>query len=154
MWRTLEDITRTKWLMRELRHRWSQVHSYPFPDLPMAVVIQRSNLSQHYIAVHGDLVYDPLFEMPQTRTNYLDGGSWVRVIFAPKESGSWNMHTNRDESPSKFTGDIWESLTPIDEFEIPESHREELDRRLAAADAEPEAGKPWEEVRARLRGEK
>lgn len=47
---------------------------------------------------------------------------------------------------------IWESLLPIDQFAIPESHREELDRRLAAADANPAAGSTWEEVRARLRG--
>lgn len=50
-------------------------------------------------------------------------------------------------------GEIWDSLTPMEELEIPESHREELDRRLAAADADPGAGRPWEEVRARLRGE-
>ena len=49
--------------------------------------------------------------------------------------------------------EIWESLTPIGELELPQSHREELDRRLAAADADPAAGRPWEEVRARLRGE-
>ena len=51
-------------------------------------------------------------------------------------------------------GEIWESLAPIDQMEIPEGHREELDRRLDAADADPGAGRPWEEVRARLRGEK
>ncbi len=51
-------------------------------------------------------------------------------------------------------GEIWESLTPIDQLEIPASHREELDRRLAAADADPAAGAPWDEVRLRLRGEK
>ena len=54
----------------------------------------------------------------------------------------------------RLIGEIWESLTPIDQLEIPESHREELDRRLAAAEAEPRSGRPWEEVRARLRGEK
>ena len=54
----------------------------------------------------------------------------------------------------KLIGEIWDSLTPVDQLEIPESHREELDRRLAAADADPAAGRPWEEVRARLRGEK
>jgi putative addiction module component (TIGR02574 family) len=42
----------------------------------------------------------------------------------------------------------------IENTPIPESHREELDRRLAAADADPAPGRPWEEVRARLRGEK
>jgi putative addiction module component (TIGR02574 family) len=54
----------------------------------------------------------------------------------------------------RLIGEIWESITPLDQLEIPESHREELDRRLAAADADPAAGRPWEEVRARLRGEK
>ena len=50
--------------------------------------------------------------------------------------------------------EIWDSLSPVDQLEIPESHREELDRRLAAADADPSAGAPWEEVRGRLRGDK
>jgi len=59
-----------------------------------------------------------------------------------------------NEERLRLIGAIWESLTPIDQLEIPESHREELDRRLAAADADPAAGRPWEEVRARLRGEK
>ena len=58
------------------------------------------------------------------------------------------------EERLKLIGEIWDSLTPIDQLEIPESHREELDRRLAAADADPAAGCSWEEVRTRLRGEK
>jgi putative addiction module component (TIGR02574 family) len=53
----------------------------------------------------------------------------------------------------RLIGEIWDSLS-TDSTAIPESHREELDRRLAAADADPAAGRPWEEVRARLRGEK
>ena len=52
----------------------------------------------------------------------------------------------------RLIGEIWDSLS-LDSIDIPVSHREELDRRLAAADANPEAGRPWEEVRARLRGE-
>jgi putative addiction module component (TIGR02574 family) len=50
--------------------------------------------------------------------------------------------------------DIWESLSPLHQIPIPESHREELDRRLAAADKNPAAGSPWEDVRARLLGGK
>lgn len=50
----------------------------------------------------------------------------------------------------QLIGEIWDSLTPIDQLPIPESHREELDRRLAAADADPAAGRPREEVEARL----
>ena len=36
-------------------------------------------------------------------------------------------------------------------MEIPESHRQELDRRLDAADLDPTTSRPWEEVRVRLR---
>jgi putative addiction module component (TIGR02574 family) len=46
-------------------------------------------------------------------------------------------------------GEIWDSLN-VQELPIPESHREEIDRRLAAADADPSASRPWTEVRARL----
>ncbi len=53
----------------------------------------------------------------------------------------------------RLIGEIWDSLSK-ETTAIPESHREELDRRLAAADAGPATGRPWEEVRARLRGEK
>jgi putative addiction module component (TIGR02574 family) len=48
--------------------------------------------------------------------------------------------------------EIWDSLSPGEQREIPQSHRDELDRRIAAADADPAAARPWEEVRARLRG--
>jgi len=53
----------------------------------------------------------------------------------------------------RLIGEIWDSLA-VERMPVPESHREELDRRLSAADADPEAGRPWEEVRARLRGQK
>jgi putative addiction module component (TIGR02574 family) len=51
----------------------------------------------------------------------------------------------------RLIGEIWDSLS-VSSSTIPESVREELDRRLAAADAHPALGRPWEEVRARLRG--
>jgi putative addiction module component (TIGR02574 family) len=47
--------------------------------------------------------------------------------------------------------EIWDSITEsADELPVPEAHRQELDRRLAACDADPAAGSPWEEVKARL----
>ena len=55
------------------------------------------------------------------------------------------------EDRLRLIGEIWDSLPPADQMEIPESHRKELDRRIAAADADPSAGRPWEEVQARLR---
>ncbi len=38
----------------------------------------------------------------------------------------------------------------VDDLSIPAWHREELDRRLAEDEADPEAGASWEEVRTRL----
>ena len=54
------------------------------------------------------------------------------------------------EDRLRLIGEIWDTLS--DYGEIPETHRDELDRRLAAADADPSAASPWETVRARLRG--
>lgn len=48
---------------------------------------------------------------------------------------------------------IWETVAPdadTESFPLSEAHREELDRRLADLEADPEGGSPWEEVRARL----
>lgn len=48
--------------------------------------------------------------------------------------------------------EIWDSIPESgDAFDVPEWHREELEKRLAAADANPEGGIPWEEAKARLR---
>lgn len=58
------------------------------------------------------------------------------------------------EERLQLLGKIWDTLTPVDQEDIPESHREELARRIAAADADPTAGVPWQEVRERLRGGK
>ena len=48
--------------------------------------------------------------------------------------------------------ELWDSIPDsLDELPMPDWHREELERRLAAADADPDAAIPWEEVRDRLR---
>lgn len=48
--------------------------------------------------------------------------------------------------------ELWDSIPDsLEELPIPEWHREELERRLAAADADPNAAIPWEEVSQRLR---
>ena len=48
---------------------------------------------------------------------------------------------------------LWDSIPDsLDALPVPEWHRQELERRLAAADAAPETAIPWEEVRTRLRG--
>jgi putative addiction module component (TIGR02574 family) len=49
--------------------------------------------------------------------------------------------------------EIWDSIADEQE-EIPltEGQREDLQRRVAAYEANPKAGSSWEEVKARLRG--
>ena len=44
---------------------------------------------------------------------------------------------------------LWESI-PADETPIPDWHRRELERRLAAARENPDAVVPWETVLERL----
>jgi putative addiction module component (TIGR02574 family) len=54
----------------------------------------------------------------------------------------------------ELIGQIWDSLQ--DEAgvsEMPDWHRVELERRLAMADAAPDQGIPWEQVKTRLRGQ-
>ncbi len=47
---------------------------------------------------------------------------------------------------------LWDSIPDAAETPpVPDWHRQELDRRLAAADAAPEAAIPWEHVQERLR---
>ncbi|MCZ6756202.1 MAG: addiction module protein [Gemmatimonadetes bacterium] len=45
--------------------------------------------------------------------------------------------------------DLWDSIDD-EQIPIPDWHREELDRRLAAFQADPESGIQWEELRERL----
>jgi putative addiction module component (TIGR02574 family) len=47
--------------------------------------------------------------------------------------------------------EIWDSLPSAYPAEISESHRAEIDLRLAAADADPSAASPWQDAMARLR---
>jgi len=51
----------------------------------------------------------------------------------------------------ELIGELWDSIPDsVEALPIPDWHREELERRLAAADADPEAAIPWEEVKSRL----
>lgn len=50
----------------------------------------------------------------------------------------------------ELIGLLWDSLPEDAPFNPPAWHLRELERRLAAADADPGAAEPWETVRARL----
>jgi putative addiction module component (TIGR02574 family) len=56
------------------------------------------------------------------------------------------------EQRLELIGELWDSIPDsLDELPLPEWHREELERRLAAAEADPSAAIPWEQVKRRLR---
>jgi putative addiction module component (TIGR02574 family) len=56
------------------------------------------------------------------------------------------------EQRLELIGELWDSIPDSpDDLPLPEWHREELKRRLAAADSDPDAAITWEEVRKRLR---
>lgn len=50
----------------------------------------------------------------------------------------------------ELIGLLWDSLPDDEPVPLPDSHRRELERRIAAAAADPGAAEPWEVVRARL----
>ena len=58
-------------------------------------------------------------------------------------------------SPSEriqLAEDLWDSVAEIPEsIELSAAQREELDRRLEAYHADPDAGSPWESIKASLR---
>jgi putative addiction module component (TIGR02574 family) len=54
------------------------------------------------------------------------------------------------EERLELIGLIWDSLPDDVPFSPPDWHIRELERRVAAADANPDAAEPWEAVLARL----
>ncbi|MDH5553113.1 MAG: addiction module protein [Nitrosomonas sp.] len=49
--------------------------------------------------------------------------------------------------------DIWDSIAEMpDAMEIPQWHRQELDKRLEAYHANPSEGSPWKDVKKRILG--
>jgi putative addiction module component (TIGR02574 family) len=49
--------------------------------------------------------------------------------------------------------EIWDSIaTTKEEIPLTEAQKQDLQRRIAAYEANPKAGSSWEEVKARLRG--
>ncbi len=47
--------------------------------------------------------------------------------------------------------EIWDSIAEeVNASELTQAQKDELDRRLAAMESDPQAGSSWEEVKARL----
>jgi len=55
------------------------------------------------------------------------------------------------EQRLELIGELWDSIPDSsDGLPVPEWHRKELERRLAAADTDPDAAIPWVEVKRRF----
>ena len=51
----------------------------------------------------------------------------------------------------QIVGDIWDSVAAAPQaVPLTEEQKQELDRRLEAFHRDPEAGSPWDEVKARI----
>jgi putative addiction module component (TIGR02574 family) len=105
--------------------------------------------------------------LPPSQQNYIttDESEGSRAAKSPR--GTWDSTSiltsmNNAENKSKalqlpvedrleLAEAIWESLErePA-QLELPSWQREILDERLAADDAAPETGSPWEEVKRRI----
>lgn len=48
--------------------------------------------------------------------------------------------------------DLWDSIPESSDIPLTDAQRAELDRRLEDLEQHPDAGEPWEVVRARLYG--
>ena len=61
------------------------------------------------------------------------------------------QHLNPSQKLDLIT-QLWDSIpNSMESIPVPEWHRQELEQRLASADAAPKAAIPWEEVKDRLR---
>jgi putative addiction module component (TIGR02574 family) len=68
---------------------------------------------------------------------------------APKPAVDFSQLTFNERL--QLVEDLWDSLElDQDQIPVPDWHREELDRRLAAYQRDPGAGASWEEVRERI----
>ena len=82
------------------------------------------------------------------------GAVFAKPIFHAMSDVISNFDFQGLSSPEKLEliGQLWDSIPEsLDHLSLPESHRKELERRLDAADADPNTGVPWEQLRERLR---
>ena len=52
----------------------------------------------------------------------------------------------------QLAADLWDSIPESADVPLTDAQKAELDRRLEDLDQHPDAGEPWEVVRARLYG--
>lgn len=70
----------------------------------------------------------------------------------PNIISNFDFHDLSSPEKLELIGQLWDSIPDsLESLLLPESHRQELERRLDEADANPDAAIPWEQIRAQLR---
>ena len=65
---------------------------------------------------------------------------------------NFNVDQLNPSQKLELIAQLWDSLPNTTEaIPIPEWHKLALEQRLAAADADPDAARPWDEIKRRLR---
>lgn len=69
----------------------------------------------------------------------------------PQRLPELNIDKLSTDQRLELIGLLWDSLSEsLEAMPVPDWHRRELERRLADADASPEAGIPWDRIRDRF----
>jgi len=55
-------------------------------------------------------------------------------------------HTQLRQRPHSF--DPWDSIAEENGFELTESQKQELDRRIQSSQQDPQAGRSWEDIKS------
>jgi putative addiction module component (TIGR02574 family) len=83
---------------------------------------------------------------------YAGSGFFGRGFFMNMTLEQFGIDQLTPQQRLELIGLLWDSLPDDAPFTPPDWHLRELEKRIAAADADPGAAEPWEIVRARLSG--
>jgi hypothetical protein len=93
--RALAAITQVGWQIIYERGTRPVVGTYRFPAWRVAAVIEKAPCIQHYVAVQGDLVHDPLLALPCVQAAYPNRGWSVHAIIQPTDPAFLPEHRAR-----------------------------------------------------------
>lgn len=107
----LEGITDVRWQTFCLWWPLPAFATYRFPEGPAVVVIERALVCQHYVAVRGPLVHDPLLPGPLLQARYPSLGCRVHTVLRPTEPDFLTRHRARRRR--RIFHELKEELRPV-----------------------------------------
>jgi putative addiction module component (TIGR02574 family) len=109
---------------------------------------------------HAEVYRTPTSQAKRAFFNRAEELCWPQVVL-PSSFGVWPMPSLLSAlgidrlsvaERLQLVEEIWDSIAPtVEQFPLTEAQRNELDRRVAALNADPTNVIPWEEVEARAR---